>query len=139
MYKLYNVKCWGSMAVHLLLEELGVPYINVWMTAAEVKAPEFRNVSPLGLIPALALANGRTMIESAAMVSFLTTAHADKGLGPTPGSAGPRHLPLVAAFHVDQHVPVGRFRRRRRRHGVLQNSIASTPSSSANSTARGRS
>lgn len=87
MYKLYNVKCWGSMAVHLLLEELGVPYTNVWMTADEVKAPAFRDVSPLGLIPALALADGRTMIESAAMVSFLTTAHADKGLGPTPGSA----------------------------------------------------
>ena len=77
----------ASLTPHMLLEELGVPYTNVWMTADEVKAPAFRDVSPLGLIPALALADGRTMIESAAMVSFLTTAHADKGLGPTPGSA----------------------------------------------------
>ena len=26
MYKLFNVKRWGSMGVHLVLEELGVPY-----------------------------------------------------------------------------------------------------------------
>ena len=87
MYKLYNVKRWGSMGVHLVLEELGVPYQNVWMTAEQVRVPEFRDISPLGLIPALGLADGRTMIESAAMVSFLTTAHAEKGLAPVPGTA----------------------------------------------------
>ena len=32
MYKLYNVKRWGSMSVHFVLEELGVPYQNIWMT-----------------------------------------------------------------------------------------------------------
>ncbi len=25
MYKLYNVKAWGSMGVHFLLEEMAVP------------------------------------------------------------------------------------------------------------------
>jgi len=33
MYKLYNVKAWGSMGVHFLLEEMAVPYTNIWMTA----------------------------------------------------------------------------------------------------------
>ena len=87
MYKLYNVKRWGSMGVHLLLEELGVPYQNVWMTPEQVKAPEFRDISPLGLIPAMGLADGRTMIESAAMVSFLTSSHFDKGMSPPPGTS----------------------------------------------------
>lgn len=87
MYKLYNVKRWGSMGVHLLLEELGVPYQNIWMTKEQVREPEFRQLSPLGLIPAMGLPDGRTMIESAAMVSFLVTAHPEKGMAPPAGTS----------------------------------------------------
>jgi len=86
MYKLYNVKTWGSVAPHLLLEELEVPYTNVWMTAEQVKAPEFRDLSPLGLIPALGLSDGRTLFESAAIVTHLVSAHPAKALSPAPGS-----------------------------------------------------
>lgn len=86
MYKLYNVKAWGSMCVHFLLEEMDVPYTNIWMTPEQVAAPEFRALSPLGYIPALGLSDGRTLFESAAIVSFLVTAHPDKGLAPQPGS-----------------------------------------------------
>ena len=86
MYKLYNVKAWGSMCAHFLLEEMGVPYTNIWMTPEQVAAPEFRELSPLGYIPALGLSDGRTLFESAAIVSFLVTAHSDKGLAPQPGS-----------------------------------------------------
>ncbi|HUR43778.1 MAG TPA: glutathione S-transferase family protein [Aestuariivirga sp.] len=86
MYKLYNVKAWGSACVHFLLEEMAVPYTNIWMTSEQVKAPDFQELSPLGLIPALGLADGRTLFESGAIVTFLVTAHADKGLSPQPGS-----------------------------------------------------
>jgi len=86
MYKLYNVKAWGSAAVHFLLEEMAVPYTNIWMTPEQVSAPEFRELNPLGLIPALGLADGRTLFESAAIVTFLVTAHPDKGLSPAAGS-----------------------------------------------------
>jgi glutathione S-transferase len=86
MYKLYNVKGWGSMAPHFVLEEMDIPYENVWMTPEQVRTPAFREVSPLGLIPALGLDDGRAIFESAAIVSFLTTAHPDKGLAPPPGS-----------------------------------------------------
>jgi glutathione S-transferase len=86
MYKLYNVKRWGSMSAHFVLEELGVPYQNIWMTSEQVAAPEFREISPLGYIPALGLADGRAIYESAAIVAFLTTSHADKGLAPPIGS-----------------------------------------------------
>ena len=86
MYKLYNVKAWGSLSIHCLLEEMEVPYTNIWMTGEQVRAPEFLEISPLGLIPALGLADGRSLFESAAIVSFLTTAHPDKGMAPEPGS-----------------------------------------------------
>jgi glutathione S-transferase len=87
MYKLHNVRAWGSISTHCLLEEMEVPYTNIWMTAEQVKAPEFRDISPLGLIPALGLADGRSLFESAAIVSFLVAAHPAKRLAPPAGSA----------------------------------------------------
>jgi glutathione S-transferase len=86
MYKLYNVKAWGSMGVHFLLEEMAVPYTNIWMTPEQVAAPEYRELNPLGYIPALGLDDGNTLFESAAIVSFLVTAHPDKVTAPQPGS-----------------------------------------------------
>ena len=86
MYKLYNVKGWGSMAPHFVLEEMDLPYENVWMTPEQVRQPAFRDVSPLGLIPALGLDDGRAIFESAAILGFLAAAHPDKGMAPPPGS-----------------------------------------------------
>jgi glutathione S-transferase len=86
MYKLYNVKGWGSMSVHFLLEEMEIPYVNNWMSPEQVRTPEFRQRSPLGFIPALGLQDGRTLFETAAIITFLVTAHPDKGLSPPPGS-----------------------------------------------------
>jgi glutathione S-transferase len=86
MYKLYNVKRWGSMAPHFVLEELGVPYQNIWMTPEQVRTEEFRRLSPLGFVPALGLDDGRVIIESMAIVVFLTDAHSNRKLAPEPGS-----------------------------------------------------
>ena len=86
MYKLYNVKAWGSLAIHFLLEEMAVPYTNIWMTPEQVAATEFKSISPLGYIPALGLDDGTTLFESAAIVSFLVTTHNDKNMAPTVGT-----------------------------------------------------
>lgn len=86
MYKLYNVKRWGSMAPHFVLEELGVPYQNIWLTPEQVHSESFREISPLGFIPALGLPDGRTIVESMAIVAFLTEAHHDRKLAPELGS-----------------------------------------------------
>ena len=86
MYKLYSVKAWGSLAPHMLLESLGVPHEVVWMSPAQVKEPAFRKLSPLGFIPAMELPDGRVIVESAALMAHLTTAHPDRGLAPQPGS-----------------------------------------------------
>ena len=87
MYKLYNVKRWGSMAPHFVLEELGVPYQNIWMTPEQVRSQEFRQLSPLGFIPALGMPDGRVIVESMAIVAYLTEAHNDRKLAPRLGSA----------------------------------------------------
>ncbi len=87
MYKLYNVKGWGSLGPHLLLDAMGVPFENVWMTPAQVRAPEYKRISPLGYIPALGLDDGTTLFESLAITVFLTSTHADKGLAPKAGTA----------------------------------------------------
>lgn len=87
MYKLYNVKTWGSLAPHCVLEELGVPYQNIWMTPEQVRDPKFKEISPLGFVPVLGLPDGRPIVESAAIIAFLTDAHPDKKLAPAPGEA----------------------------------------------------
>lgn len=86
MYKLYNVRRWGSMAPHFVLEELGVPYQNIWMTREQVRSEDFRRLSALGFIPALGLNDGRVIVESLAIVAFLTDAHPDRELAPAAGS-----------------------------------------------------
>lgn len=86
MYKLYNVKHWGSLSIHCLLEEMGIPYTNIWMTPEQVRDPEFSAISPLNMIPALGLADGSTLYESAAIVSFLIAAHPEAGMSPPLGS-----------------------------------------------------
>jgi glutathione S-transferase len=88
MYKLYNVKGWGSMCGHFLLEEMAVPYTNIWMTSGQVREPSFRDLGPLGLIPCLGLPDGRTLFESGAIVAFLASAHPETGMAPPPGSHG---------------------------------------------------
>lgn len=98
MYKLYNVKAWGSLAIHCLLEEMEVPYTNIWMTPEQVRAPEFRTVNPLGMIPALGMADGSSLYESAAIVSFLVAAHPEKQLSPALGS--PAYGEFLSLLHL---------------------------------------
>lgn len=98
MYKLYNVRAWGSLSIHCLLEEMELPYTNIWMTPEQVRAPAFRDISPLGMIPALGLADGRSLYESAAIVSFLVAAHPEKHLSPVLGS--PAYGDFMSLLHL---------------------------------------
>lgn len=97
MYKLYNVKAWGSLAIHCMLEEMELPYTNIWMSPEQVRAPEFRAISPLGMIPALGLSDGRSLYESAAIVSFLVAAHPEKQMSPVLGS--PAYGDFMSLLH----------------------------------------
>lgn len=109
MYKLYNVKTWGSLAIHCLLEEMEAPYTNIWMTPEQVRAPEFRAISPLGMIPALGLADGRTLYESAAIVAYLVAAHPDKHMAPDLGSADYGEFLSLLVFMSTEIYGTGNF------------------------------
>ena len=84
-FRLYGYPRWGSLAPQLVLEELGVPYEMVWMERDALKQPAYRAINPLGYVPALGLPDGRTIVESSAIVQYLTNAHPGR-LAPPPGS-----------------------------------------------------
>jgi glutathione S-transferase len=70
--------------VRWLLEELGVPYeLKRWTLYTETASEAYRAIHPLGRVPALEL-DGRTMVESGAMLVYLADRFADRGLAPAP-------------------------------------------------------
>jgi glutathione S-transferase len=83
MYVLHHVPDWASLAVHLALAELDVPFR---LAAADPDpaaraAPAFRRLSPTGRIPALETPDG-PMFETAAILLWLADRH--RALAPTP-------------------------------------------------------
>src|ERR1700730_5930335 len=85
-YRLYGRANAGSLAVQIALEEIGAPYDLIWVgtTAAELEA--FRRINPVGKVPALVLADGTPVVESAAILIHLTDVHPTAGLAPVAGS-----------------------------------------------------
>jgi glutathione S-transferase len=85
-YKLYGRPNAGSLAVQIVLEEIGAPYELLWVgrTAAELEA--FRRINPAGKVPALVLPDGTPVFESAAILIHLSNAHPSADLAPVPGS-----------------------------------------------------
>ena len=84
MYKLYGVKKWGSLAPQCVLAELDIPHEMVWLSA-EDRRGSYRQINPLGIVPSLALPDGRMVHESSAIAIHLTDAHASD-LAPRPGT-----------------------------------------------------
>jgi glutathione S-transferase len=77
----------GSIAPQIILEELGVPYEMVWVDHDAALAPAYRRICPTGKVPALGLADGGAIFESAAICIHLTDSHPGCGLAPAPGTA----------------------------------------------------
>ena len=85
-YRLYGRANAGSLAVQIVLEEIGAPYELIWVgrTAPELEA--LRRINPAGKVPALVLPDGTPVFESAAILIHLTHAHPTAGLAPVAGS-----------------------------------------------------
>ena len=88
-YQLYWYKTASSLAPMAVLEETGAAYEAVEVDAAvgEHKGAAYREIHPLGLIPALRLPDGRTVFESAGIVMFVADRHPEAGIAPDPASA----------------------------------------------------
>jgi glutathione S-transferase len=72
-----------SLAPHIVLEELGMPYEAVKISTAEGKqrTPEYLAINPRGRVPTLVV-DGKVLVENVAILSFLGGGFPHKGLWP---------------------------------------------------------
>lgn len=84
MIKLYYSPGACSLAPHILLEELGVPYQLELVSIADGKTltPEFLAINPKGRVPVLEV-NGSILTEAPAILVYLSLTHPAKSLLPS--------------------------------------------------------
>lgn len=87
MIELYYVPATASMAPHIVLEELGIPFTlkRIDQDGGELDSPEYRKLNPNGLIPVL-IDNGNVLFETAAICLHLSDCHPQAGLMPAIGT-----------------------------------------------------
>lgn len=87
MYALYYSPGSASLAVHLTMIELDVPYElrRLDLDAKQQKSPEYLRLNPNGVVPTL-IVDGAPYYECAALLMLLTERHPDAGLAPQPGT-----------------------------------------------------
>ncbi len=85
MYRLFGVQDFANLAVHVALEEAGVPYEAVFldMDGGDLQSPDHLARHPMGLVPAMQTPDGM-MFETGAILLYLGERH---GLAPAPGAA----------------------------------------------------
>jgi glutathione S-transferase len=83
-YRLYWYRTASSLAPMATLEEVGADYeaVEVDCAAGAHRDPAYRQIHPLGLVPALGLPDGRTVFESAGIVMFLADRYPEASLAP---------------------------------------------------------
>ncbi|HNP35666.1 MAG TPA: glutathione S-transferase family protein [Woeseiaceae bacterium] len=88
MYTLYYSPGTASIAVHLVLLELGVPYqLELVDFDRKLQRSEpYLRLNPLGQVPTL-LIDGQPYAESAALLMMLADRHPEARLAPPPGTA----------------------------------------------------
>jgi len=93
MIQLHYYPSTASMAPHILLEEIGVPYERVLVdrTVGAHKAPAYLQLNPNGLIPVLTDGD-LVLYEAAAIVLHLCDMHPQARLAPEVGSAERAHF-----------------------------------------------
>jgi len=93
--KLYFAPYTCSLAPHIVLRELGVPFelVPVQLGAHPVLADSgtrYRNVNPLGYVPALMLEDGRVLTEGTAILQWLADGIPESSLA-TPADVDQRY------------------------------------------------
>ncbi len=89
-FTLYGARGSGSAAIEMALRAAALPYASVRAASWEADSEQaaLRALNPLGQIPALVLADGSVLTESAAILIHLGLAHPEAGL--LPAEAGAR-------------------------------------------------
>ena len=93
MIQLHYYPSTASMAPHILLEEIGVPYERVLVdrTQGVQKTQQYLQLNPNGLIPALTDGD-LVLYESAAICLYLCDSHPQAALAPPLGSVERAHF-----------------------------------------------
>lgn len=87
-YRLYTRLGSGGFIVEVAFALAGVPVEKVDVTRAEQKpGGSFREINPVGQVPALILPGGQLMTESAAICLYLAEQYPLRGIGPVAGSS----------------------------------------------------
>lgn len=103
MYELYYSAGACSMAIHVLLNELGVPFKahKMDMMKGDLKTPEFLKINPRGQVPVL-LDDGKLIRENAAMMIYLLEKH-NSPLLPKSGEAQAQTLEWLMFGNATLH------------------------------------
>src|SRR5262245_43008137 len=104
MYKLYYSPGACSMAVHVVLNELAVPFelAKVSTKDGSMKSPEYLKMNPRGQVPVL-LIDGKPMKEGAAIITWLLDEHKSPML-PKSGMARAKALEWLMWCNASLHV-----------------------------------
>lgn len=107
-YRLFYSPGACSMAPHILLEELGVPYEPVRRVIADGdnRKPDYLAINPRGRVPALAITDAqgeRILTEASAIMVYLARRHPDAGLLPEDPEAFARALEWMSWLASTMH------------------------------------
>jgi glutathione S-transferase len=108
--KLYYTQGACSLAPHLILEELRIPYDTQEVSSdrGDHDKPEFKKLNPLGAVPVLQLDNGQPLTENVAILSYLADLKPEKKLLPPVGTLErARAVEWLSFLATETHKPFG--------------------------------
>ncbi|WP_373048767.1 glutathione S-transferase family protein [Vulgatibacter sp.] len=99
-----------SLAAHILLEELGLPYEAqlVSLKDGAHKQPAYLAINPQGKVPALRFADGWILTQNPAILTHLAGLAPEAGLLPAEPRQAARALQIVASLSAEAHPAFGR-------------------------------
>ena len=113
MLKLYYSPIACSLAPHIVLEEIGVPFeaVRVSIPDGEHQQPAYLAINPRGRVPALAV-NGEIVTEVPALLTYLASLADEPKLVPPPGTVEyARCFEWLAFLSSSLHIAYAQFRR----------------------------
>ena len=110
MYTLYYMPGACSLAIHVILKELGqeVKLENVRVPEGQPRNPEFLKINPRGQVPVLVEEDGNPIREGGAIITYLLDKY-NNPLMPKSGKASAKALEWLMFANATMHPTYGRI------------------------------